>query len=69
MFYSPTVLDSWYPHFTLLNPYSGSDPAHLASTFARLFEPYTHLTMQTVCLLVQMEVGENWHIYQEFYRP
>jgi hypothetical protein len=27
LFYSPTVLDNWYPHFTLLNPYTGGEPA------------------------------------------
>ena len=69
LFYSPTVLDSWYPHFTLLNPYTGGDPARLASLFTRLFEPYTQLTVQTICLLVQMDEGDNWHIYQEFRRP
>jgi len=25
LFYSFTVFDHWYPHFTLLNPYTGAD--------------------------------------------
>ncbi len=69
MFYSPTVLDSWYAHFTLLNPYTGSEPARMASLLAQLFEPYPHFTVQTVCLLVQMDGEDFWHIYQEFRRP
>jgi hypothetical protein len=69
LFYSPTVLDNWYPHFTLLNPYTGSEPGLMASRFAQLFEPYTQFIVQTVCLLVQMDDEDNWHIYREFHHP
>lgn len=69
LFYSPTVLDSWYPHFTLLNPYTGGDPASMAGRLARLFEPYAQLTIHTVCLLIQMDDAPCWHLYREFRRP
>ncbi len=67
LFYSPTVLDNWYPHFTLLNPYTGGEPEHMASRLTQLFEPYSLLTVRTICLLVQMDDNENWQIYQEFH--
>lgn len=69
LFYSPTVFDNWYPHFTLLNPYTGDDPARMASLLAQLFEPYVQVTVPTICLLIQMDDEANWHIYQEFRRP
>ena len=69
LFYSPTVLDNWYPHSTLLNPYTGGEPARVASLLTQLFEPYAQLIVQTVCLLIQMDDEDNWHIYQEFRRP
>ena len=69
LFHSATVLDNWYPHFTLLNPYSGGEPAAMASLLARLFEPYVQLTIRSVCLLVQMDNETKWHIYREFLRP
>jgi hypothetical protein len=69
LFYSPKLFDSWYPHFTVLNPYTGGEPARMASLLAHLFESYEHLTMQTICLLIQVESEANWQIYREFHRP
>lgn len=69
LFYSPTVLDSWHPHFTLLNPYTGSESASMARRLALLFKQYTQLSVQTVCLLIQMDSAAHWHLYQEFHRP
>lgn len=69
MFYSPTVLDNWYPHFTLLNPYTGDEPASMTVQLARLFEQYEQLAIQTICLLIKMDGETHWHIYHEFRRP
>jgi len=69
LFYSPRILGNWYPHFTLLNPYTEDEPASMASRLTQIFEPYTEFTVQTVCLLVQLNDEENWHIYREFHRP
>ena len=69
LFYSPTMLDSWPPHFTLLNPYTGGEPERMAALLAQLFESYSHLMVQTICLLVQMDDDDLWHIYREFPRP
>lgn len=67
-FFSSTVLDNWYPHFTLLNPYPEADPDAMASQLARLSEPYTTLSVHSLCLLIQEHDEANWQIYREFYR-
>ena len=68
LFSSPTVLENWYPHFTLLNPYTGAEPTVMASHLAQLFQSYKHITVQTICLLIQENQEANWQIYQEFHR-
>jgi hypothetical protein len=67
VFSSHTILDFWAPHFTLLNPYSGSDAKGLASALARLNEEYQELIVDSVCLLVQEHDEANWFIYREFF--
>ncbi len=68
LFSSPTILDNWWPHFTLLNPYTGSDPTSMASRLARVSETYSTLTIQSLCLLVQERNDANWFIYREVSR-
>jgi hypothetical protein len=62
------VFENWYPHFTLLNPYTGPSVAAMASRLAELFHAYSPLTLQTICLLIQDDNETNWQIYQEFHR-
>ena len=40
----------------------------MASRLEQLFESYTQLTMQTVCLLIQRDDEASWEIYREFHR-
>jgi hypothetical protein len=68
LFYSPTVLDNWWPHFTVLNPYSG-DPAAPAALLTELFARYELLTVSSVCLVVLLDEAAPWQIYQELQRP
>jgi hypothetical protein len=65
-FYSPTVLDSYAPHFTLLNPYTGQEHDRLAHIFSEMFEPFSRITLDSICLLVQMNKDAKWEIYREF---
>jgi hypothetical protein len=67
-FYSPTALDSYAPHFTLLNPYAGDDHDRLACALAKEFAPHVEMTVDSVCLLVQMCEEEEWIVYREFRR-
>ena len=68
LFYSPTVLDNWFPHFTLMNPYTGSDPAAMALRLGRLSEASASLTVHSLCLLAQENDDSDWFIYREFCR-
>jgi hypothetical protein len=67
-FYSPFILDAYQPHFTLLNPYRGRDHERLERVFAELFGGFSFMTLESICLLVQMGEGGNWRIYREFRR-
>jgi hypothetical protein len=68
LFFSPTVLDSWQPHFTLLNPYNGHDQVAVASLLEHFTETYKSITVDRLCLLIQKQDEANWQIYREFYR-
>lgn len=67
-FLSPNILDRYRPHFTLLNPYQGSDHVHLASIFSRIFSRFSTVEALSICLVVQKQEGEPWEIYSEFSR-
>jgi hypothetical protein len=69
LFYSPTVFDSWQPHFTLFNPYTASDQDRVTRVMAALFRPFASLTVRSLCLLVQAEPQGQWQIYREVRRP
>ncbi len=66
-FYSPTVLDSYSPHFTLLNPYTGENK-ELSCLFSEMFGKFSEIRIDSICLLLQMSKDENWQIYREFKR-
>lgn len=65
-FYSPTVLDSYAPHFTLLNPYTGDCHDKIGRVFSDMFAPFSDITLDSICLLVQVSEDENWQIHREF---
>jgi 2'-5' RNA ligase len=68
VYFVPKSDESWAPHFTLLNPYSGPNADSLASALARLTEEFQEFTIDTVCLSVQERDGADWFIYREFFR-
>jgi hypothetical protein len=65
-FYSPTALDDYAPHFTLLNPYTGDEHDELARIFLEMFGRFAQITLVSICLLMQMNKDEPWEIYREF---
>jgi hypothetical protein len=67
-FYSPTILDDWRPHFTLLNPYNGGDPDQVCDRLGARFAEFQELEIRSVCLLVQDEDHEDWRIHCELHR-
>ena len=67
-FFSPTIFDSYAPHFTLLDPYTGEDREGLMEVLGRVFGEFEQITVSGVCLLLQLAPGQNWIIYREFSR-
>jgi hypothetical protein len=68
LFHSPFVLDNWAPRFTLLNLYRGGDRDSSVSLLARLFGAFSSLTVRSVCVMLQTDDHDRWHIYREVRR-
>lgn len=68
-FYHPNVLDGYNPHFTLLAPYTEHRYLKEVERILRsLFGKFTIHKLESICLMVQEDTGENWQIYREFER-
>jgi hypothetical protein len=67
-FYSPFVLSSYTPHFTLLNPYTGEEHERLRSVFSERFSEFSEIAVASISLLVQMHEDDVWKIHREFSR-
>lgn len=68
LFFSPFVLDTWVPHFTVLNPYTGMDITAVARELGNLFNTFQGVDVNSVCLMVQEGEG-FWRIYDEYRIP
>jgi mannose-6-phosphate isomerase-like protein (cupin superfamily) len=66
-FFSPTIFDSYSPHFTLLDPYSGQDRESLKKVISDLFSKHTQITISSLSLLLQFTPERNWIIHKEFH--
>lgn len=53
LFHTPRGLDTWTPHFTLVEPYSGKAVEALAEQLDARFEPYPTVELDGVTLLRQ----------------
>ena len=67
-FFSPTILDSYKPHFTLLNPYPGKFRENLSEFFTEIFGKFQKISINSICLLLQMSEKENWFVHRKFPR-
>ncbi len=67
-FFSPTIFDSYSPHFTLLDPYTGQDRKALSTAITRVFSKHNKIPVSGLCLVVQFAPDENWVIHKEFHR-
>jgi 2'-5' RNA ligase len=65
-FVSPTIFDSYSPHFTLLRPHSGESKDELTQLFSDTFGRFDNIVLHSISLLVQSAEEENWRIYREF---
>lgn len=65
-YYTPYMLDGWVPHFTLMMPYTGSQPDALRETLLDLFNP-APIRVESICLLIREDHETHYRLYREFF--
>lgn len=68
LLHTPRGLDTYQPHFTLVQPYGG-DPAPLRARLEDLTRPYTNLSVKALALCFKPDGQTHWQVYQEFELP
>jgi hypothetical protein len=67
-FLSPRGLDTWEPHFTLLNPHPETENPDLEGRVQRVFGEFATVECRGLCLMVR-EDEEPWRIGREYPWP
>ncbi|EYB67101.1 hypothetical protein DEIPH_ctg051orf0005 [Deinococcus phoenicis] len=62
LLHTPRGLDSWQPHFTLVQPYGGADPADLRARLEALTAPHHAQTYRSVALFEKREGETHWRV-------
>ncbi|WP_425147268.1 hypothetical protein [Deinococcus sp.] len=62
---TPRGLDTWQPHFTLVQPYGGPDASALQRRLEALVSPYAQQRYGSVALFVKPEGQPRWQIEAE----
>ena len=62
---TPRGLDSYQPHFTLIQPYGG-DPAGLRQRLEALTQPFNQMQLSSLALCVKPEGESRWQLRSEF---
>ncbi|WP_420596196.1 hypothetical protein [Deinococcus sp.] len=66
LLHTPRGLDTFEPHFTLIEPYGGGDPAGLRQHLQPLLAPFETLEVGTLALCIKPAGETNWQIQAEF---
>ena len=67
-YYTPNMLNDWVPHFTLMTPYKGAQPAAMRAALGGIFPPET-LYIRSICLLVRDDNELFYRLHREFTVP
>ena len=59
---TPRGLDTWQPHFTLMQPYSGPDAEGMRQRLAALVQPYSEQRYTSVAFFVKPEGELRWQL-------
>jgi len=59
---TPRGLDSWEPHFTLVQPYGGPDPVGLRGRLDTLLRPHAAQTYRALALFEKPEGELRWRV-------
>ncbi|GMA15919.1 hypothetical protein E5F05_07035 [Deinococcus metallilatus] len=62
LLHTPRGLDSWQPHFTLVQPYGGPDPAGLRARLEALTASHHAQTYRSVALFEKREGEAHWRV-------
>ncbi|ABF46504.1 hypothetical protein [Deinococcus geothermalis] len=66
LLHTPRGLDSWKPHFTLVQPYGGADPEGLRACLTALTSPHHVQTYRSVALFEKREGEVRWRVRADF---
>ena len=65
LLHTPRGLDTWQPHFTLVQPYGGEDRAGLRARLETLVAPHDTQTYRAVTLFEKREGEARWRVRAE----
>jgi hypothetical protein len=67
-FHSWTILDSWAPHFTILNPCPESDRESVKKEMESTFkdEEFQTIDVDSICVMHLTNLAADWTVYAEF---
>ncbi|ADV66783.1 hypothetical protein [Deinococcus maricopensis] len=63
---TPRGLDTWQPHFTLVQPHTGPDAEPLRQHLQHLVAPYAHQTHDRVALFRKDDGATQWRVAREY---
>jgi hypothetical protein len=62
---TPRGLDTWQPHYTLVQPYGGDDPAGMVARLEALTAPYTEQRHGSVGLFRKDDGDDRWQVVRD----
>lgn len=65
LLHTPRGLDTWEPHFTLVQPYGGHDPQALRRALEERVRPFTTQNYTSLTLFEKPEGQERWQVRAE----
>ncbi|MDV6372985.1 hypothetical protein [Deinococcus arenicola] len=65
LLHTPRGLDTWEPHFTLVQPYGGNEPEALRRELEEKVAPFATQTYSTLTLFEKREGEEHWRVRAE----
>ena len=66
LLHTPRGLDTFQPHFTLVQPYGGDQPQALKARLEALTRPHARLTAASLCLCLKPQGESHWQVLREF---
>ena len=69
LLFTPRGLDTYQPHFTLMEPYGGDDPEGLRARLSALTQPYDALKVEALSLCLKPAGEKRWQIRNEIALP